>query len=45
MKVSPYPPANQELRTAFAEFSTPLLADACVRFKVSLRIAPPEFGR
>jgi regulator of RNase E activity RraA len=32
---------NQALSNAFAELSTPLLADACVRLKIPLRIAPP----
>jgi regulator of RNase E activity RraA len=41
MKPSPYPATNQKLRSAFAELSTPLLADACVRLKIPLRIAPP----
>jgi regulator of RNase E activity RraA len=41
MKASLYPITNQELSSAFAELSTPLLADACVRLKVPLRIAPP----
>ena len=41
MKVSPHATTNRKLRSAFAELSTPLLADACVRLKLSLRIAPP----
>ena len=41
MKASPHPTRNQELSSAFAELSTPLLADACVRLRVPLRIAPP----
>ena len=41
MKVSPHATTNRKLRSAFAELSTPLLADACVRLKVPLRIAPP----
>jgi hypothetical protein len=41
MKASPHPTTNQELSSAFAELSTPLLADACVRLKIPLRIAPP----
>src|SRR5690242_18827228 len=41
MKVSPHATINRKLRSAFAELSTPLLADACVRLKVPLRIAPP----
>jgi len=39
--VSPHATTNRKLRSAFAELSTPLLADACVRLKLSLRIAPP----
>jgi len=41
MNASPYPSANRKLSSAFSELSTPLLADACVRLKVPLRIAPP----
>jgi len=41
MKVSPHATTNQKLRSAFAKLSTPLLADACVRLKIPLRIAPP----
>jgi regulator of RNase E activity RraA len=41
VKASRHPTTNQELRSAFAELSTPLLADACVRLKIPLRIAPP----
>jgi 4-hydroxy-4-methyl-2-oxoglutarate aldolase len=32
---------NHELNQAFSGLSTPLLADACVRLSVPLRIAPP----
>lgn len=32
---------NQDLGAAFRELSTPLVADACVRLGVALRIAPP----
>lgn len=32
---------NQRLFDAFAELSTPLVADACVRLGVALRLAPP----
>jgi 4-hydroxy-4-methyl-2-oxoglutarate aldolase len=32
---------NQELSDAFAKLSTPLIADACLRAGVSLRLAPP----
>jgi 4-hydroxy-4-methyl-2-oxoglutarate aldolase len=32
---------NQDLDAAFRELSTPLIADACVRLGVALRIAPP----
>ncbi|MGB8957341.1 MAG: RraA family protein [Tumebacillaceae bacterium] len=31
---------NQQLQTAFAKLSTPLIADACLRLKVSYRMAP-----
>jgi 4-hydroxy-4-methyl-2-oxoglutarate aldolase len=41
MKASPHSTTNRKLRSAFAELSTPLLADACGRLKVPLRIAPP----
>ena len=41
MKSSLYSTTNRELNSAFAELSTPLLADACVRLKIPLRIAPP----
>jgi regulator of RNase E activity RraA len=41
MKASSHATTNRKLRSAFAELSTPLLADACVRLKVPLRIAPP----
>jgi 4-hydroxy-4-methyl-2-oxoglutarate aldolase len=32
---------NQNLSKAFQELSTPLMADACLRLKMPLRIAPP----
>ncbi len=32
---------NQAMNTAFAELSTPLVADACLRLDVSYRVAPP----
>jgi 4-hydroxy-4-methyl-2-oxoglutarate aldolase len=32
---------NQQLFDAFSELSTPLLADACLRLGLSLRLAPP----
>ena len=41
MKASSHATTNRKLRNAFARLSTPLLADACVRLKVPLRIAPP----
>jgi 4-hydroxy-4-methyl-2-oxoglutarate aldolase len=41
MKASSHPTTNRKLRSAFAKLSTPLLADACVRLKIPLRIAPP----
>lgn len=31
---------NQEINTAFADLSTPLVADACMRLKVPIRAAP-----
>ncbi len=31
---------NQHLNKGFADLSTPLIADACVRLKLSLRVAP-----
>lgn len=41
MKAEVHAETNQELRNAFAELSTPLVADACVRLKIPLRVAPP----
>jgi 4-hydroxy-4-methyl-2-oxoglutarate aldolase len=35
------PMNNQNLNNRFAELSTPLLADACLRLDIPLRIAPP----
>lgn len=32
---------NQYLNTAFSELSTPLIADACLRVGLSIRVAPP----
>ncbi|MBI1893125.1 MAG: RraA family protein [Candidatus Rokubacteria bacterium] len=32
---------NQDLQTAFAALSTPLLADACLRLGLTARVAPP----
>ena len=32
---------NQRLFDAFAELSTPLIADGCLRLGVPLRLAPP----
>ncbi len=32
---------NQAINTAFAELSTPLVADACLRLEVPYRVAPP----
>lgn len=32
---------NREISDAFAELSTPLVADACLRLEISLRLAPP----
>jgi regulator of RNase E activity RraA len=31
---------NQQLREAFSELSTPLIADACLRLNIPLRVAP-----
>jgi 4-hydroxy-4-methyl-2-oxoglutarate aldolase len=31
---------NQQLNETFAELSTPLIADACLRLKITLRLAP-----
>ena len=31
---------NQQLRAAFSELSTPLIADACLRLHIPLRVAP-----
>lgn len=31
---------NQELKEAFSELSTPLIADACLRLNIPLRVAP-----
>lgn len=33
---------NQELNESFGTLTTPLIADACLRLKLSLRCAPPE---
>ena len=33
---------NKDISSAFSELSTPLIADACLRLKLSLRIAPPN---
>jgi len=35
---------NQNLSEAFRELSTPLIADACVRQSLALRLAPPDLG-
>lgn len=32
---------NQDLHAIFSELSTPLIADACLRLEIPLRIAPP----
>lgn len=34
-------PSNQEIAQAFADLSTPLVADACMRLEIPLRLAPP----
>lgn len=33
---------NKNISSAFSELSTPLIADACLRLKLTLRIAPPN---
>ncbi len=33
---------NKDISSAFSELSTPLIADACLRLKLLLRIAPPN---
>ncbi len=33
---------NKDISNAFSELSTPLIADACLRLKLQLRIAPPN---
>lgn len=33
---------NKGISNAFSELSTPLIADACLRLKLSLCIAPPS---
>jgi regulator of RNase E activity RraA len=35
---------NKEIFDAFAELSTPLIADACLRLGISLRLPPPGIG-
>jgi 4-hydroxy-4-methyl-2-oxoglutarate aldolase len=35
---------NQSLSEAFRDLSTPLIADACVRQSLALRLAPPDLG-
>ena len=35
---------NQYLNKAFLELSTPLIADACLRLSIPLRIAPSGIG-
>src|SRR3970040_1618718 len=32
---------NQQINEKFSDLSTPLIADACLRLKLSLRLAPP----
>jgi 4-hydroxy-4-methyl-2-oxoglutarate aldolase len=32
---------NQQIHEKFSELSTPLIADACLRLKIPLRVAPP----
>ena len=33
---------NRDISNAFSELSTPLIADACLRLKLPIRIAPPN---
>ncbi|MEK6678301.1 MAG: RraA family protein, partial [Nitrospirota bacterium] len=33
---------NRDISSAFSELSTPLIADACLRLKLTIRIAPPN---
>ncbi len=33
---------NRDISNAFSELSTPLIADACLRLKLTIRIAPPN---
>ncbi|MEK6876109.1 MAG: RraA family protein [Nanoarchaeota archaeon] len=33
---------NKDISSAFSELSTPLIADACLRLKLPIRIAPPN---
>ena len=33
--------SNREIKDAFAELSTPLIADACLRLELPIRLAPP----
>lgn len=33
---------NKNISSAFSELSTPLIADACLRLKLPIRIAPPN---
>jgi hypothetical protein len=36
---------NKDIGSAFSELSTPLIADACLRLKLSLRLAPSGIRR
>lgn len=40
MPKEPFPMRNADLAAAFAELSTPLVADACLRVGVPIRLAP-----
>ncbi|MFZ3066401.1 MAG: hypothetical protein WA277_14090 [Nitrospirota bacterium] len=33
---------NKDISSAFSELSTPLIADACLRLKLTIRIAQPN---
>jgi len=36
---------SQQIRDEFSKPSTPLIADACMRLEISLRLAPPGTAR
>ena len=43
-RVTGIEPGRAGLLAEFADLSTPLVADACIRRKVPLRVAPPGIG-